>query len=310
MNRQNIIKSIKTGRRKPAAAFFMSLAVTGLGQIYTGRYSAGVALFLLRAVSEFIVPAYIHARPGNSSIDFFTAALIFNIIVLLISPFEALLFSLRNRETQLKQWNSLPVYAIFTLVNISLLTAGIAVNTAFFTVRAFPGEKFSIIFTTNDIVLVKKYTSPGPGRGDYILYNENGKEKTSRITGIQGDTIEISKRSLVLNSIPLKIGVPDGKNFFGREFTRLDDLYLETNGSITYPVKIDFSRNKRNPVVKIVKPGNGEFLVTDDNRKKDPFFRLIKREQIIGRIEGVIFSKKPERLLLKPFVSVHSPASK
>ncbi len=302
MKRQKIIKSVKTGRRNPAAAFFLSLAATGLGQVYNGRYSAGVALFLLRAVSEFIIPAYIHARPENSYINFFAAVLLFNIFVFLFSPVEALLFSLKKRDVQLKRWNSVPVYILFALLNISLLTAGIAADTAFFSIRSFPGEKSSVIFIPGDRVLVKKYITSGPRRGDYIIYRENGSRKTSRVTGTEGDTVEISDRSLVLNSIPSRIGIPGEKPVPGSGLTRLDDLYLETTGPLTYPVRMDFSPEGRKIGTKTIKPAKGELLLTDDNRKLDTFFRLVKREQVLGRIEGVIFSTNPGRLLLKPFV--------
>jgi signal peptidase I len=302
MNEQKIIKSVKTGRRDPAAAFFMSLAVTGLGQVYNGRYSAGAALFLLRAVSEFIVPAYIHARPEPSYINFFAAALAFNLIVFLISPVEALLFSLKNREVPLKKWNTLPVYTLFALLNISVLTAGLLVNSAFFSISPFPGETSSLIFTGDDIVLVKKYTSSNPAWGEYIIYREDGTRKASRISGTEGDTVEISSSSLVLNSLPSRIGIPDEKLSLKKGPAGGEDLYLETAGPLTYPVKIDFSTEKGKEEKRIITPGRGEFLLIDDDRKKEGFFRLVKREQVVGRIEGVVFSKEPGRLFLRPFV--------
>ncbi len=302
MNKGKIIKSVKTGRRNPATAFFISLAVTGLGQLYNGRYSAGLAFLLLRAVSEFIVPAYIHTRPGNSYIYFFTGTVLFNLFVWIASPLEALYFSLRNREVELKKWNSVPAYTAFALLNISLLTAGAAVNTAFFSIREVPREKSSLIFTPGDYLLVKKYTSSDPEKGEYIIYRDDDRLKTSRITGVRGDTVEISRRSLILNSVPLRIGIPEEKLLSGRGITGLEDLYFETIGSLTYPVRIDFSGGKDKTGVKRIKPAEGEVLVTDDNRKTEDFFRLIKREQIIGRIEGVIFSKKPGHLFLKSFV--------
>ncbi len=302
MNNRKIIKSVKTGRRNPATAFFISLAVTGLGQVYNGRYSSGAVFLLLRAVSEFIIPAYIQTRPENSSIYLFTGAVLFNLLVWIASPLEALYFAHRNREVELKQWNSVPAYAVFALLNISLLTAGVAVNTAFFSARNFPREKSSLIFTPGDTVLVKKYTSSVPEKGEYIIYRDDDRLKTSRITGSRGDTVEISRRSILLNSVPLRIGIPEEKLLSGRELTGLDDLYFETTGSLTYPVRIDFSGDKGDTGVKTIKPAGGEFLVTDDNRRVKDFYRLIRREQIIGRIEGVIFSKKPGRLFLKPFV--------
>jgi signal peptidase I len=304
MNKQKIIKSVKTGRRDPAAAFFMSLAVTGLGQVYNGRYSAGAALFLLRAVSEFIVPAYIHARPEQSYIDFFAAALSFNIIIVLISPIEALAFSLKNREVQLKKWNSVPVYAVFSLLNILVLTAGLLVNSVFFSISAFPGEKSSLLFNPADIVLVKKYTSSVPGRGEYIIYHEDGARKASRITGTEGDTVEISSRSLVVNSVPSRIRIPDEKLPLKGGLTGEEDLYLETAGPLTYPVKMDFAPEKGKEEKRIITPGNGELLLVDDDRKQEVFYRVIKREEVVGRIEGVVFSGEPGRLFLKPFVIV------
>jgi signal peptidase I len=300
MNEQKIIKSVKTGRRNPAAAFFMSLAATGLGQVYNGRYSAGAALFLLRAVSEFIIPAYIHARPEKSYINFFAAALTFNLIVFLISPVEALLFSLKNREIPLKKWNTLPVYILFALLNISVLTAGLLVNSAFFSINAFPGETSSLIFTGDDIVLVKKYISSDPVRGEYIIYHKDGLRKASRVAGTEGDTVEISSSSLVLNSVPSRIGIPEEKLPLNEGAAGGEDLYLETAGLLTYPVRIDFSPDLEKSGKTVITPGRGEILLVDDNRKRENFFRVVKREEVLGRIEGVVFSGEPGRIFLRP----------
>jgi hypothetical protein len=75
------------------------------------------------------------------------------------------------------------------------------------------------------------------------------------------------------------------------------DVISESDGIIKYPV----IQKKDNFTHKSALKKN-EYLTAPDNRDSASEFAIVNREEIYGRVEGILFSPKRFKFLIKPFL--------
>ncbi len=297
-----ILKSTAEKKRNRFTAFFVSIIFTGFGQIYNGNLYSGIVLLIIRSISLMIIPVYLQIHPGHDSLDLALSSIFFNAVIFIYSPAEALYSSSRVRIIKLKKCNSIFAYAVFIISNIFLTSLSFFIIMNFFDIREIR-ETSSILFRKGDRVLVLKLKKEGFQRGEMVEYNESGALKTGRIIGAGGDTVKQENYTFSVNEIPLGIGTFDENEMARLALGDYNKILSESYHKIKYPVKVDIEKN----IPGKAEPGNliknGEFLIAADNRETGNFYRIIKKESITGRIEGVLFSRDFKRMLIKPYLT-------
>ena len=75
--------------RNPVLSFFLSLSITGLGQIYNGEISKGFAFFLIRTALIMFIPIFVITKPETNHTLKLLMTFLFLFIVILFSAIEA-----------------------------------------------------------------------------------------------------------------------------------------------------------------------------------------------------------------------------
>ena len=83
-----------------------------------------------------------------------------------------------------------------------------------------------------------------------------------------------------------------------------EDLFFEINGEKKYPVKFKPGKNKASRAIESIALGKGEFLIAFDNRSKNDFHEAVSLNSVVGRVEGIIFSKELKRIFNTIYLQV------
>ena len=119
-----------------------------------------------------------------------------------------------------------------------------------------------------------------PLRGDIIIFEKNdGTFFVKRVIGVPGDEVKIINDNIFINNKKFNYKFNNSK------------ILIENNGDIEYLIRPIVENNKDVSFKIKVPPEN--FFVLGDNRGysyDSRMFGLIKDEDIIGRVEGVLFN--------------------
>ena len=119
-----------------------------------------------------------------------------------------------------------------------------------------------------------------PLRGDIIIFEKNdGTFFVKRVIGVPGDEVKIINDNIFINNKKFNYKFNNSK------------ILIENNGEIEYLIRPIVENNKDVSFKIKVPPEN--FFVLGDNRGysyDSRMFGLIKDEDIIGRVEGVLFN--------------------
>ena len=144
--------------------------------------------------------------------------------------------------------------------------------------------------------------------GDVVVFPYEEKARISRIIAREGETYRFDKNLFHINDSGLQLGILNIKDIENLNVENSADLFYEENGSRKYPVRVFIEENQKTkkPALKksrpvLIKPGR--FLVSMDNRNKEDHYTVISYNNIIGRVEGILFGDNLYRLLLKPYLS-------
>ncbi|MEM7387129.1 MAG: signal peptidase I [Verrucomicrobiota bacterium] len=196
--------------RKPGVAANLSLALSGLGQIYCGCLRRG--LWHLCVVAT-VVGASIFGLtlPMGSPV---VVCLVCGGVLLMFTLYSALdarMLALRTREDyRLKEYNALSTYVGIAFL-FMMLVCGLAVTVRenFLEIFRIPGESMSPTIPKNTRVLVRKdvYAGRDPVLNELVTFlNPADRRETwiKRVVGLPGDTVEIRGGIVYLNREPLE----------------------------------------------------------------------------------------------------------
>ena len=291
--KKKIIISGADKRVIPWAAFSLSLAVTGLGQVYRGKVSRGFAFVLLRVVAVISVPAYSMLNPGVNSIHEIAAAVMVFILITVLSPIEALAGSIISGRITKKRTGSGAFYAGFTLFSLGLTALSLMIFFSCFSLYRSSSAFYPLI-DSGDIIIVNRIKREYK-RGEAVI---DSNFSPVRIIGLPGETMVYKNRILSVNGIELKrsiytdaelnsLGLPDSR------------VISEYNGSCRYAV---LPSEKKFTVT--VKAGKDEYCAARDHRKVAGDFSAISTGSITASFEGVLLSPARNLLAVKPQISI------
>jgi len=135
-----------------------------------------------------------------------------------------------------------------------------------------------------------------PERGDIVvcLSPEDGRRLVKRVVGKPGDTVEMRRNTLLLNSRPLEYSQTD-QNYaeqIPQKHARGSRFAIESLDRTAHPVMTLPSVVAMRDFGPIVVP-EGQYFVLGDNRdlsRDSRYFGLVPRESILGRARAVLLS--------------------
>ena len=191
--------------RSPLIAVILSLAATGLGQIYCGRIVRGLVMFL---GSLLFAPAIVLAAllpPATIVLIGLILALLTVLGVYVFAVVDA--FRLARRSSELFQsmdYNHPLVYILFILVGLTYSSGGLyfirsnvfeafAIPMSSEIPTLFPGERFLVNKTTYQRRFVR--------RGDQVVFRvpSEGVKWAKRVIALPGDTVEVKDNEVFVN---------------------------------------------------------------------------------------------------------------
>ncbi|MBN1500594.1 MAG: hypothetical protein JW982_10575 [Spirochaetes bacterium] len=287
------IKSGKPAAKSPFAAFLMSLFFTGLGQIYTGDFSRGFALYLLNII---IFLYMVFAAVFGIYDKFFYPALIALCCFLTVKIFaiiDSVFSSRKNKNLKFSPSVRKFIYLAYAVFS-SIFYAGVLfVFFNYFRIVTAADNLMEPSLLRGDICLISLNPVERLKPGE-IIYNE---ENFSRIIVNKPSVFEIKLGRVWINGLVAEIDVPEAAP--GNELSSL--LYIEKYENTRFPVMIDFSNSRSQSFYKKIICRNNEIITLNDNR-----IQLLPgkvSESAVFRLEGVIFSEADKNMFKTVFTS-------
>jgi signal peptidase I len=296
MDKSRLIISSSTKIARPAASFVLSLVATGLGQMYNGEIAKALALSFMRILPLIILPIAMNLKYSKSYMLVTISMVLLSAGIGIYSPFAAFMRA-KRRTRIMRPYNNFFYYAIYGIIIGSCIYAAIAMLFISFRIIVIKDNSCSPIISQDDIALVRLYSPHEYRRGECILYGNNS---TARIIGLNGDRISYSRSSITVNGVPLEKKRITDKKIEEFANSRRGSILAETIGNIDYPIIFE----------EIEKPGPDQTItvkdnylaIAADNRISEDFIHNIKAINVIGRIEGIIYSPDRKLMLLSPFL--------
>jgi signal peptidase I len=253
--------------RNPAVAFILSLAASGVGQIYNGQPQKGI-LFYLCPFGLFLITLLSVTFFANKFINIilFVSVLTFFIYVLA----DALLNALRIHAYYLESYNKWYLYLLLIIIQSFML--GPVKNTFLLQTYRLPSGSMKPTLLAGDYLVADKliYLIRDPVRGELAIFKYPKDEKRDylkRIVGFPGEEIEIRDRRVYINGVFFK------EDYIAKNGASLSTDSLRNYGPVTVP--------------------ENKFFVLGDNRDESldsRIFGFVDKNKIEGKIRVIYWS--------------------
>ena len=258
--------------RSPLVAVILSLAATGLGQIYCGRIARGLVMFL---GSLLFAPAIVVAAllpPATVVLAGLILALLTVLGVSIFAVVDAFRLARRGRDLfQSMDYNHPLVYALFILVGLTYSAGGLYfLRSSVFEAFAIPTASEVPTLLPGDRVLVNKttYQRRFVRRGDEVVFRVRsvpGLNWVKRVIALPGDTVEVKDNKVVVNGQPLPREPAPLASLGTASPLVKGELFEETNAGRRYRI-LFASDTKPLPDYPEAKVPDGMCFVLGDNR--------------------------------------------
>lgn len=278
----------------PIIALIMSIVITGMGELYSGFPQKGITLALARNVSLLIIPFYAMAYDKYSYITEVFFSFIFFAAITIFSPVYAFIISSKRKKIIELKLSSKQSIIIFALLNVIITIISLIIFLSDFSIK-FSHNSSDPLIDKGDIIVIKKENNDSFKRGEMVLLKRDAS-LFNRIIGLSEENIAYKKGRFSINGSDLLQSIftePEMKKLSLTDF----DVISESDGGIKYPV----IQKKDNFTYKNTLKIN-EYFTAPDNRESESEFAIVKDEDIYGRVEGILYSPKRYKFLIKPFL--------
>ena len=234
--------------RKPWVATSLSLACTGLGQIYCGRAGRGLIMYSCSLLFGPVIIATALTAGSTPMLVAFLASLagLIGLLVWSVRDARLLARSLATIDFQPQEFNRPLVYAMLMLTNVPYVI-GLAFFLRATTFEAFviPTSSMSPTLVPGDRVLVTKLglNAQTFHRGELVVFRNpvnRQQNYVKRIIGLPGETIEIRRGEVFINGQPLERTpiAPVDEGVDGKASVT-GQVYIESAGDRQYRIRYD-----------------------------------------------------------------------
>jgi signal peptidase I len=261
-----------TSPRSALAAVILSLAATGLGQIYCGRIVRGLVIFL---GSLLFVPAIVTAAllpPATVVLVGLILALLAVLGVYVFAVVDAFRLARGGRDHfQPMDYNHPLVYALFILVGLTYAAGGLyLIRTSVFEAFVVPTGSAAPTLVPGDHILVNKttYQRRFVRRGDEVVFrvrSQPGVNWVKRVIALPGDTVEVKDNEVLVNGRQLPREPAPLASLGATAQEVKGELFEETNAGRRYQI-LFAADTKPIPDYPKAKVPDGTCFVLGDNR--------------------------------------------
>ncbi|MET4082028.1 signal peptidase I [Pedobacter sp. UYP30] len=282
--------------RNAFIAFFLSLILPGLGQVYNGQPKKAILFFGLLMLIPLLFGL-------TNNVTFFYG-LVTLVLVEVFFRIFVIVDAVRNAKCQnqynLKTYNTWFYHFFIAIVMVAALWM-------FNTLSILGAQTFEMSSESNDPTLqvgdrvvadTKIYKSKDIAYGDLVVFNApKGEKWIFRVAGLPNDTLELNENILTING-------KQSKAIFIRETTSNGfpiSEFIEKfpNGHQHHIFKFKKPYDSTKTTIKnIVVPAGRYYLLADnrDNAADSRYIGSIKRNDILGQIMYSYWGKTTDRI--------------
>jgi signal peptidase I len=292
------MSTVKVPARSPWVAVLLSLAATGLGQIYCGRIVRGLVLFLGSSLFGPVIVLAALLPPSTAVLVGLFLALGMVLGIYVFAIVDAYREARRCRDHyELKEYNRPIVYALFILVGLTY-PVGVVHYVRSSVLEAFEIPTHSEVpnLLPGDHVLVNKttYQRRFPRRGDLIVFrapSEPGRNWVKRVIALPGDRVAVRGNEVIVNGqkLPRDRVPPASLGTVALDFP--GEAYEETNAGSRYLILLA-AKTDPLPDYAEAKVPEGTIFVLGDNRnvsRDSREFGFVAIGEVIGDVQYVYY---------------------
>jgi signal peptidase I len=271
--------------RNGFTAFFLSLILPGLGQIYNGQPKKGIIFFGLLLLIPFLFGM---TRATTFFYGMFTLFII-EVFLRIYIIIDSIVYARRQRVYVQKSYNTWYYHLLIAVGMIAILTVydlNAVLGTQSFKI---PSLSNNPTFQSGDFILAdtRAYQNKKPEYGDLVVFSRSdGNTYTYRIVGLPNDEIAVIDGVVSINGKLCKSRfVKKTKNNFGMRVEEFEEMLPNGHTHLIYKCGSPYEDKIAN-FEKALIPADSYFLVGDnrDFSRDSRFDGFVSRGQIIGRM--------------------------
>jgi len=293
---RKIIVSQNLRQANPYLAFILSFFFTGLGHLYGGSIYRGIVFLLIKILIILTPPFLLLINPGSYYMNevFYSSATL--LVLQTANSIDASMKCHFKPQIPLQKYNNLFTYTAYASADILLTAICILWFSAFFLFFNL-SEKNEPLFEKNDIILINKIPGKEYFHGETVIIKGDSGFSITRIMALPGEKAEYKNSRFIIDGSELPLSIFSEKELHRMSLTNYD-IISELNGFYKYSV----IQSRTKTAFRILLKDN-EYLASKDNRNENPFYNVISKDSIIGRVEGILVSPSRKKLLISPFLN-------
>ena len=298
---KNIIFTSISSRRPPWVSSALSLLCPGLGQLHNCEGAKGLVLTMSFLLAMLLVPLYCVVYGDSVSIKIILLMIFSSICFWAYGIIDAGIIAQKKQVAALKRYVSGPVYAVYASVSLAALAGTLFALTACLDLMRIGVDSMTPALLGGEWVLLNRYQGKGVRASDVMVYNSRKGYQIGRVIAVPGETVLKAGASFIINNQALTLGVFSPADIDRYGLTNSEDLYFEERDGSRYPIRASSSavaRRTRGMAWKRLK--EDQILLAVDDRTGDEEGVVVTRSDIIGRVEGIVFSPRLRRVFQKP----------
>ncbi|MDR0866139.1 MAG: signal peptidase I [Candidatus Symbiothrix sp.] len=282
MNEQ--LPTISTKPRNAFMACFLSLVLSGLGQVYNGQLKKAIVLIGLL----LFIPILFGITRGTTCFGGFLLLYAIKWILKIYAVIDAWINAKRQKDYVLKSYNTWYYYLVIALIAFvvfGLYNSPAVLGTQSFKVPSISGNP-TIQLEDRIIADMKAYKNKTPDYGDIVVFlGVNGQKYTFRVVGLPNDNVEINDNIVTINNKPSKTTFIKETTDENRLVSELEEELPNGHKHLIFLLKQPDNGTIRN-IEDIVVPADSYFLLGDnrDNAFDSRYQGFINKERIKGRV--------------------------